>query len=77
VFRIRADDPHDSFAADNLAILTNPPNAAAHLHDQNPLVPPGTDGESGIITHLFCYHKRAEGEKDCTHLWGKMQGLGQ
>ena len=30
---IGADDPHDSFAADDLAILADPPNAASHFHD--------------------------------------------
>jgi hypothetical protein len=37
---VRADDPHDSLAADDLAILANPPNAAAHFHDANPLSGP-------------------------------------
>jgi hypothetical protein len=30
---IRADDPHDTFAADDFAVLANPPDAASHFHD--------------------------------------------
>ena len=37
MLRVRADDPHDSLAANDLAILADPPNAATHFHDANPL----------------------------------------
>jgi hypothetical protein len=33
VFHVRADDPHDAFAADDLAVFADPPNACSDLHD--------------------------------------------
>jgi len=36
MLHIRANHPHDAFSADNLAILTNPSNAAANFHDTIP-----------------------------------------
>jgi hypothetical protein len=33
VFGVRADDPHDAFATDDLAILADPPDAASDFHD--------------------------------------------
>jgi hypothetical protein len=32
MFRVRADHPHDAFAANNLAILTNPLHAGSDFH---------------------------------------------
>jgi hypothetical protein len=36
VFRVGADDAHNSLAADNLTILTNTANAASDFHDHFP-----------------------------------------
>jgi hypothetical protein len=33
VFCVGADDPHDAFSADDLAVFTNTPDAASHFHD--------------------------------------------
>jgi hypothetical protein len=30
---VRADDPHDAFAADDLAVFADPPDAASNFHD--------------------------------------------
>src|SRR5438045_9716611 len=32
VLGVRADDPHDPLAADDLAVLANAPDAASHFH---------------------------------------------
>src|SRR3712207_5235919 len=39
VLGVRADDPHDAFAADDLAVLTDPPDAATYFHRCSPLKP--------------------------------------
>jgi hypothetical protein len=54
VFRIRANHTNDSFSADDLAILTNPPDACTHFHGNSPLNPPNglKSGELGMITQL-------------------------
>jgi hypothetical protein len=49
VLRVGADDPHDSLAADDLAILADPPDAASNLHGDKPFQPVRT-GESTIIS---------------------------
>ena len=33
VLRVRADHPHDAFAANDLTVLTNPLDAGSHFHD--------------------------------------------
>jgi hypothetical protein len=35
MLRVGANHPHDALAADDLAILANPPNTATHLHGKH------------------------------------------
>src|SRR5687768_5543606 len=36
VLRVGANHPHDAFAADDLAVFADPPDAASNFHDDKP-----------------------------------------
>ncbi len=46
VLRVRADHPHDAFAADDLAVLTDPLHAATNFHGS--VLRPVTDRRIGL-----------------------------
>jgi hypothetical protein len=48
VLCIRADDPHDAFAADDLAIFADPPDAASNFHGLIFLFSPNRPGDRRI-----------------------------
>jgi hypothetical protein len=55
VLHVRADHPHDAFAADNLAVLADPPDACSNLHNDTLFqqIDPSKRVESEIIVEKF------------------------
>jgi hypothetical protein len=61
VLGVRADDPHDPLAADDLAVLANAPDAASHFHGCSFAAGPKT-GESSFISQIRLQLKAGSGK---------------
>jgi hypothetical protein len=49
VFRVAADDPHNTLAADDLAVFADPPDARTHFHDRSAFPIRPKTGEPSLI----------------------------